>query len=71
MARTSIFDPESPEVERNGDRFTGPDAGQISHMPPDVVDGKVEGARDVRVPFDANGNPVSPGQAQEKSDNPG
>jgi len=38
----SIFDPTGGETERSGSRFTGPEAENISHMPPDVVDGEVE-----------------------------
>jgi len=38
----SIFDPDGGETERSGGRNLGPDAADISHMPPDVVDGKVE-----------------------------
>jgi hypothetical protein len=37
----SIFDPTGPYTERSGSRNLGPDAGNISHMPPDVVDGEV------------------------------
>jgi hypothetical protein len=45
----SIFDPTGPDTERSGSRNLGPDAANISHMPPDVVDGKVsdEEVRDV------------------------
>ena len=38
----SIFDPASGETERSGSRNLGPDAANISHVPPDVVDGNVE-----------------------------
>ena len=44
----SIFDPSGPNTERSGDRNLGPDAANISHMPPSVTDGKVE--PDVGVP---------------------
>jgi hypothetical protein len=74
MTRSSIFDPGSPDVERSGDRYTGPDASQISHMPSDVVDGKVEGADKGpdTVSFDANGEPLAPpGKAADVADNPG
>ena len=37
----SIFDPDGGETERSGSTFTGPDADQISQMPPDVTDGEV------------------------------
>jgi hypothetical protein len=37
----SIFDPTGPNTERSGSRNLGPDAGNISHMPPDVIDGEV------------------------------
>lgn len=38
----SIFDPTGDETEHSGNRFTPPDAAEISQMPPDVTDGKVE-----------------------------
>jgi hypothetical protein len=38
----SIFDPTGPNTERSGNRYMGPDAANISHMPPDVTDGRVE-----------------------------
>ena len=41
MSRGSIFDPEGWATEQSGDRFTPPEADVNSHMPPDVVDGKV------------------------------
>ena len=37
----SIFDPTGGETERSGSRNLGPAADNISHMPPDVVDGEV------------------------------
>jgi hypothetical protein len=45
----SIFDPTSGETEHSGSRFLGPDADEISHMPTDVVDGKVKAAPDSQV----------------------
>jgi hypothetical protein len=39
----SIFDPTGGETERSGSTHLGPAADNISHMPPDLVDGKVEG----------------------------
>ena len=36
----SIFDPDGGETEQSGSTFLGPQADNISHMPPDVVDGK-------------------------------
>ena len=38
----SIFDPDGGETERSGNRNLGPDARNISHMPPDVVDGQAD-----------------------------
>ena len=35
----SIFDPTGSDTEHSGSRNLGPDASNISHMPPDVVDG--------------------------------
>jgi hypothetical protein len=37
----SIFDPEGGETERSGNTLLGPAADDISHLPPDIVDGKV------------------------------
>ena len=34
-----IFDPTGPDAEHSGSRNLGPDADNISHMPPDVTDG--------------------------------
>jgi hypothetical protein len=39
MARGSIFDPEGGQTEHSGSTFMGPRADNLSHMPPDVVDG--------------------------------
>jgi len=41
MPRDSIFDPEGGQTEHSGDRYMGPRADNLSHMPPDVVDGEV------------------------------
>jgi hypothetical protein len=38
----SIFDPTGGETEHSGSRNLGPDASEISHMPPGVVDGVVD-----------------------------
>lgn len=38
----SIFDPTGRETEHSGTRFTQPLGADISHLPPDVADGKVE-----------------------------
>lgn len=40
----SIFDPRNPE--RSGSSFTGPDADQLSHLPEESVDGKVNDDED-------------------------
>jgi hypothetical protein len=37
----SIFDPTGGETEHSGSRNMGPAAGNLSHMPPDVIDGEV------------------------------
>ena len=39
----SVFDPTGGEAERSGSPNLGPDAANISHMPPDVVDGEADG----------------------------
>jgi len=36
----SIFDPGGPDTERSGSRNLGPDAGNVSHMPPGAIDGE-------------------------------
>ena len=59
MTRSSIFDPGSPYVERSGSTFGAADADQISHMPPDVVDGVAKPDQGGTVPFDAHGDPVA------------
>jgi hypothetical protein len=42
MAMTdSIFDPTGPQTEHSGTRNLGPDAANLSHLPPDLADGKV------------------------------
>jgi hypothetical protein len=38
----SIFDPTSGETEHSGSQNLGPDASEISHMPPDIIDGVVD-----------------------------
>ena len=40
----SIFDPTGGETERSGSPMLGPDAANVSHMPPDVTDGVAEEA---------------------------
>ena len=38
----SIFDPDGGQTERSGSRNLGPDAANISHVPPEVTDGDAE-----------------------------
>ncbi|HEX8915515.1 MAG TPA: hypothetical protein VF796_24390 [Humisphaera sp.] len=59
MTRSSLFDPGSPYVERSGSTFGGADAAQISHMPPDVVDGVVDPGLGGNVSFDGHGDPIA------------
>jgi hypothetical protein len=42
MPRESIFDPEGNQTEHSGSTFLGPRADNLSHMPPDIADGKVD-----------------------------
>lgn len=49
----SIFDPTGPDVEHSGTRNLGPEADNISHMPPDVIDGNVEAPESGKVDEDA------------------
>jgi hypothetical protein len=37
----SIFDPTGTDTEHSGSRYLGAEAQNISHMPPDVIDGKL------------------------------
>jgi hypothetical protein len=37
----SIFDPEGGRTEHSGSTHMGAEASEISHLPPDVVDGEV------------------------------
>ena len=48
----SIFDPTGSDTEHSGTRNLGPDAGDVSQMPSDVTDGKVEHAQSA--PTDQN-----------------
>jgi len=38
----SLFDPNGPQAEHSGSRNLGPEAQDISHMPADVTDGRVD-----------------------------
>lgn len=55
----SIFDPTGPQTERGGSMFTPPAADNRSHMPPSVIDGKVEVDSTDVVEFDASGDEVN------------
>ena len=72
MSRGSIFDPEGWATEQSGDRYTGPDADNNSHMPPDVVDGKVseEEAADLDQLAEANEEAAAEREAEEDKTNP-
>lgn len=63
----SIFDPGNPDVERSGDTFTGPDAGNKSHLPSSAVDGLDAGPNrgPDTVEFDGTGQPIEPPPAVE------
>jgi len=43
----SIFDPTGGETERSGSLMLGPDAANLSHLPPEVTDGEAEEAEQV------------------------
>ena len=45
----SLFDPTGNDTDRGGSRYLPPEARQASHMPPDLIDGKVE---ETAVPVD-------------------
>ena len=50
----SIFDPGGGETEHSGSTHTGPEASNISHLPPDVVDGEAEADDETPAPFAAD-----------------
>ena len=60
----SIFDPTGHETEHSGSRNLGPDADDVSQMPPDVVDGK---AGDEEVGNVENANGAQPGSRANAS----
>jgi len=72
MSRGSIFDPEGWATEQSGDRFTPPEADVNSHMPPDVVDGKVgeEEAADLDQLAQANEEAANDREAEDDKTNP-
>jgi hypothetical protein len=57
----SIFDPTGPDTEHSGSRNMGPEAENISQMPGDVTDGRVDDQKgpdadaDTRAIADAEG----------------
>jgi hypothetical protein len=55
----SIFDPGGGETERSGSTHMGPDAANISHLPPDVTDGEVEDGDDNPTPIGADADEVA------------
>ena len=58
----SIFDPGGGETERSGSTFRSEEAGNRSHVPPDVADGDVskQEADEARAVADANAKNLSP-----------
>lgn len=63
----SLFDPTGPETEHSGTRNLGPDAGNLSHLPPDVSDGKVK--TDANQPDeDAETEQIARAEADEERD---
>ena len=58
----SIFDPGGGETERSGSTFRSEEAGNRSHVPPDVADGEVskQEEADARVVGYAEAKGLSP-----------
>jgi hypothetical protein len=58
----SIFDPGGGETERSGSTFRSEEAGNRSHVPPDVVDGDVsrQEEADAGAVADADAKHLSP-----------
>jgi len=48
----SIFDPTGGETEHSGSRNMGPRADNISHLPPDIAEAKVDDSDEVEVEKD-------------------
>ena len=53
----SIFDPTGGETEHSGSRNLGPTAQNISHMPPEIVEGHIPDTDDLDVDLDLNEGP--------------
>jgi hypothetical protein len=70
MSRGSIFDPDGWATEHSGERYMGSRADAHSHMPPDVVDGKVseEEAADLEQLAQANEEVERENQPEENED---
>jgi hypothetical protein len=72
----SIFDPTGPDTERSGSRNLGPDAANLSHMPPDVTDGYVseEEAAELEqaagMPLGLVGANIQAGRSAQQKTNP-
>jgi len=67
----SVFDPNGPDVERGSTRNLGADADNISHMPPDVVDGKGEEAESAKADEDPATQQIAGAEAErEQKRNP-
>ena len=59
----SMFDPNGPDVERGGSRNLGPEADNISHMPPDVVEGNGDQAESAKADEDAATQQIAEAEA--------
>lgn len=68
MSRGSIFDPEGWATEHSGERYMGSRADSHSHMPPDLIDGKVseEEAADLEKLAQANDEVERDGEGDEE-----
>jgi hypothetical protein len=53
----SIFDPTGSDTEHSGSRYLGPDANDISQMPPGVVDGKLSEEERAELEADTDNTP--------------
>ncbi|HEY2588409.1 MAG TPA: hypothetical protein VGI81_21895 [Tepidisphaeraceae bacterium] len=63
----SIFDPTGPETEHSGTRNLGPDGGNLSHLPPDVAEGKV-GPDPNQPDADAETEQIAEAEVEEEAD---
>jgi hypothetical protein len=71
MMTRSIFDPTGPDTEHSGSRNLGPQADDISHMPADVTDGRVDAEEGRDEDPDTRAIAEAEGRVQQQKMGPG